>query len=259
MALFQELLPQIDQFERLVETGGNASTSLSIVIAPESRVSRRDFQTRKLVSQTVHKGQWVVTAIHIGHQLVVEDHVMAEQCIISADSQVMEPANLWQERLDSNFRDQAPRVVKNEARAGYSFVAPGMTPFPAAGGFAVGKSGDELREHLNKGYAAARPSGWDPAERLKDQDLDGVAAEVLYTTLGMPLFRVPDFDLQRACFRIYNDWLAEFCAYNPKCPVGRALISLVNVADAVKELERSARHGLRGAMMPQSALTRKTT
>jgi len=174
---------------------------------------------------------------------------MAEQRIVSADSHVMEPANLWQERLDRNFRDQAPRVVKNEARQGYSFVAPGMTPFPAAGGFAIGKSGDELKEHLNKGYEAARPSGWDPAERLKDQDLDGVAAEVLYTTLGMPLFRLPDINLQRACFRIYNDWLAEFCTYNPKRLVGLALISLVNVGDAVKELERTARQGLRGAMI----------
>jgi uncharacterized protein len=103
------------------------------------------------------------------------------------------------------------------------------------------KSGDELKEHLNRGYEAARPSGWDPAERLKDQDLDGVAAEVLYTTLGMPLFRLPDFALQRACFRLYNDWLAEFCTYNPKRLVGLALISLVNVGDAVNELERTAR------------------
>jgi uncharacterized protein len=82
---------------------------------------------------------------------------MTEQRIISADSHVMEPANLWQERLDRNFRDQAPRVVKNEGRAGYSFVAPGMTPFPAAGGFAIGKSGDELKEHLEQGIRSCTP------------------------------------------------------------------------------------------------------
>ena len=43
---------------------------------------------------------------------------MADLRIISADSHVMEPANLWQERLDKKFRDQAPRVVKNENRPG---------------------------------------------------------------------------------------------------------------------------------------------
>jgi hypothetical protein len=52
--------------------------------------------------------------------------------IISADSHVMEPAALWQERLDRKFRDHAPRVIKNESRPGYIFTAPGMTPFPAA-------------------------------------------------------------------------------------------------------------------------------
>jgi uncharacterized protein len=124
---------------------------------------------------------------------------MANLRVISADSHVMEPAGLWEERLDKKFRDQAPRLVKNEKRPGYLFTAPGMTPFPAAGGFAIGKSGDDLKEHLTKGYEAARPSGWDPAERLKDQDVDGVEAEVLYTTLGMPLFRLKAPDLQRAC------------------------------------------------------------
>src|SRR5260370_30795602 len=114
---------------------------------------------------------------------------MAERRVISADSHVMEAAGVWHERLDKKFRDQAPRVVKNENRPGFLFTAPGMTPFPAAGGFAIGKSGDALKEHLTKGYEAERPRGWDPAERLKDQDVDAVDAELLYTPLGMPLFR----------------------------------------------------------------------
>jgi predicted TIM-barrel fold metal-dependent hydrolase len=174
---------------------------------------------------------------------------MADLRIISADSHVMEPPALWQERLDRKFREQAPRVIKDETRPGYIFTAPGMTPFPAAGGFAIGKSGDELKEHLTKGYEAARPSGWDPAERMKDQDIDGVTAEVLYTTLGMPLFRLPDFELQRACFRVYNDWLAELCSYNPKRLTGLALISLADIPQAVQELHRCAKAGLRGAMI----------
>src|SRR6266571_558406 len=141
---------------------------------------------------------------------------MAALRVISADSHMMEPADLWVGRLDRKFRDRAPRVVKNEGKPGYSFVAPGINPFPVAGGFARGLSGKELKEHMAKGYEAARPSGWDPVERIKDQDIDGVEAEVLYTTLGMPLFQLDDADLQRACFRVYNDWVAEFRSCNPK-------------------------------------------
>ena len=76
------------------------------------------------------------------------------------------------------------------------FVAPGIRPFAVATGWGLGKSGKELAEQLTKGYEAARPSGWDPAERIKDQEIDGVAAEVLYATLGMPLFALDDVELQ---------------------------------------------------------------
>jgi predicted TIM-barrel fold metal-dependent hydrolase len=178
---------------------------------------------------------------------------MKEQ-VVSSDSHVMEPADLWTQRLDRKFQDQAPKVVKNEGRPGYSFVAPGAMPFPVAAAFAIGKSGDELKEHLSKGYEAARPSGWDPAERLKDQDIDGVAAEVLYTSLGMPLFSVPDPELQRACFKVYNDWLADFAAYDPRRLYPIALISLDDVADGVREMERCVKRGHRGVQICGVAL-----
>ena len=92
---------------------------------------------------------------------------MAGMRVISADSHMMEPADLWEIRLDHKFSDRAPKVVKNERGKGFMFVAPGVRPFPVAGGFGIGKSGEELKEHLQKGYEAARPSGWDPAERLR--------------------------------------------------------------------------------------------
>ncbi len=178
---------------------------------------------------------------------------MAAQQVISADSHMMEPADLWVERVDSKFRETAPRVVKNEGKGGWVFLAPGLPPFPVAGGFAAGRSGEELKEFMKKGqdegYITARPSGWDPVERIKDQDVDGVRAEVLYTTLGMSLFGLHDADLQRACFKAYDDWLAEFCSYNPNRLIGTALISLEDIGEGIKELQRAAKLGLRGAMI----------
>ncbi|MGH8014549.1 MAG: amidohydrolase family protein, partial [Candidatus Binataceae bacterium] len=77
---------------------------------------------------------------------------------------------------------------------------------------------------------------WDPAERVKDKEIDGVEAEVLYTTLGMPLFGLDNADLQRACFHTYNEWLAQFCSYNPRSLIGTALISLEDIETGVQEL-----------------------
>ena len=175
---------------------------------------------------------------------------MASQRVISADSHMTEPGDLWEKRLDLKYRDDAPRVIKNEKGKGaaYLFVAPGIHPLTVAGVFAAGKSGSELREHMTHGYEAARPSGWDPVERIKDQDLDGVVAEVLYSSLGIVLFNVKNVELQRAYLRVYNDWLAEFCAHDPKRFVGIGLYSLDALPD-VSEVERCAEIGLKGILI----------
>ncbi len=176
---------------------------------------------------------------------------MAGHGVVSADSHMMEPANLWQERLDRRFRDRAPKVIENPNEAGprYLFVAEGAPAFPIAGGFAAGRSGKELSEFMDEGYEAARPSGWDPVERIKDQEIDGVDAEVLYPTLGMTIFVMSDGGLQRACFTAYNDWVTEFCGHDPKRLYGVGLISLEDIDAAVEDVERIAKQGMRGAMI----------
>lgn len=173
---------------------------------------------------------------------------MSALTLISSDSHVVEPIDLWVERLDRSLKDRAPRVVPNENRPSVSLVAPGILPFPIASLWAAGKGGQELARHLTEGQQARR-SGWDPVERLKDQDIDGVAAEVIYPSLAMPLFGLADAELQAACFRIYNDWLAEYCSYNPARLIGIGLISLFDIAGGIRELERCRKLGFRGAMI----------
>jgi hypothetical protein len=60
---------------------------------------------------------------------------MAELRLISADSHVMEPADFWETRLDRKFRDRAPHVEQRPDGKGLIFTAPGISPFPVAGGF----------------------------------------------------------------------------------------------------------------------------
>ena len=177
---------------------------------------------------------------------------MGRHGVVSADSHMTEPIDLWEERLDAPFRDRAPKVIEtppSEESPRFLFVAEGAPPFPIAGGYAAGRSGKELRDLMQTGYEAARPSGWDPVERLKDQDLDGVDAEVLYPSLGMMLFAMRDGELQRACFAAYNDWLAEFCRHAPKRLYGVGLVSLENIDKAAGDLEEIAKLGMRGAMI----------
>jgi predicted TIM-barrel fold metal-dependent hydrolase len=176
---------------------------------------------------------------------------MADLQLISSDSHVSEPPDLWAERLDIKYRDRAPRVILNpEGQEGAYFVYEGYPPHNLAIGLGAGRTPEELAAFLKTGtYADARPGGWDPAQRLPDMELDGVAAEVLYTTLGFRLFWLKDAGLQRACFRVYNDWLAAYCSYAPKRLKGLALISLYDPKEGAQELERCANLGLKGAMI----------
>ncbi len=171
--------------------------------------------------------------------------------LISADSHVNEPPDLWVTRVDNKYRDRAPRLATGiPGKEGAYFLYEGYAPHPIGIGFGAGKSPEELKEFLTKGtYADARPGGWDPAERKKDNDIDGVEADVLYTTLGFRIFWLKDAGLQADCVRVYNDWLAEFVSYDPQHMAGLAMISLYDPKAGAKELERCARLGLKGAMI----------
>ena len=88
------------------------------------------------------------------------------------------------------------------------------TPVPMGLVAAAGKPAEEIRltgvrfEELHRG-------GWDPEARMADQERDGVAAEIIYPTVGMVLCNHRDFDYKQACFDAYNRWIAEYCARAP--------------------------------------------
>ena len=177
---------------------------------------------------------------------------MTEEKIISADSHMLEPPDLWTSRIDPKYRDRAPRIFYDERRQQWFFGSEEVPLMGVAPFFAADKTGEELRaanRSTTDVFAGARPGGWDPAARLEDMAIDGVSAEALYTSFGFSLFQVEDAGLQEACFRVYNDWLAEFCSYDPQRFAGLALISCYDLDRAVAELHRVRKLGLRGAMI----------
>src|SRR5262249_9145860 len=54
-----------------------------------------------------------------------------------------------------------------------------------------------------------------PALRIKDQDRDGIQAEVLYGLLGTGA-RMTDREAMIEFYSIYNEWLADFCSHDRK-------------------------------------------
>jgi predicted TIM-barrel fold metal-dependent hydrolase len=176
---------------------------------------------------------------------------MIPKHIVSADSHVVEPADLWTTRVDKRFRDRAPQVNPDPENAGLQTLYIDGVRMMAISAFgAAGRWGQELKEfEQSAGYEQVHRGAYDPTERIKAQEQDGVEVEVLYTSLGMPLFGLKDLELQQDCFRAYNDWLAEYCSHNPKRLIGTALITLADIPAAVAELQRTRKAGLRGAQI----------
>ena len=100
-----------------------------------------------------------------------------------------------------------------------------------------------MNDHRPKG-------GRDPKVRLVDMDMDGVKAEVLYPTYTLALFAA-DPDVQTAGFRVYNDWIADYCKTAPKRLVGIPCLAVYDIKAAVKELRRCHDMGLKGGLVWQ--------
>jgi predicted TIM-barrel fold metal-dependent hydrolase len=177
---------------------------------------------------------------------------MTEPMLLDADSHVSEPLNLWQERLPAKYRDIAPRMMTEyEGKPGaWWYIEQDRPPHNVILGFGANKSLEELQGLLKSfSYAGAHRGGWDPAQRVKDMDQDGVAGDVLYTTLGFRMFWIKDAGFQRACFQVYNAWLGEFCSVSPKRLKGLGLISLYDPKQAAEDLADCAKKGLTGAII----------
>ncbi len=179
---------------------------------------------------------------------------MLPTLILSSDSHVFEPPDLWQTRIDTPFRDRAPRMRRIDGAD--QIVIEADQVLSGIGLISNAGARFEAPETISAQgrFEDVHPGGYDPDQHLEDMRLDGVAGEVLYPSQGLFYFRVADTPLMSAIFRAYNDWLAEFCRTDPSRLKGIAMINLDDVQDGIEELERTARLGLAGAMITEYPL-----
>ncbi len=140
---------------------------------------------------------------------------LTDDLLFSSDSHVMEPAEAVITRVPKALRDQAPRFPELKVGTGFQ----------------------------------THPGGSNPSERIKEMAADNVSAEVLYPTCALGLFAREDAKLHEACVHAYNDWLIEYCQVALDRLIGVAMISTYNMDNAVQELERCAKAGMRDAVI----------
>src|SRR5262249_29483953 len=124
------------------------------------------------------------------------------------------------------FRAQGLRMRWN-ADTGYDVLQLEDRVVTDRGLVGLGNAGTSFRD-LGRGtrYVEINPAGFDPIERLKVMDAEGIDVAVLYPGLGLSLGASTDAELGVAMCRVYNDWLAGFCAADPQRLIGVAALPM---------------------------------
>src|SRR5258707_15210763 len=160
------------------------------------------------------------------------------------------PPDLFTAKASAAFRDRMPFVT--EGPRGREWVTRNGASFGLDAGMgSAGRAYEPGKIHRSDRMASTGlyedgKNGvrrlTDPDLRLKDQDRDGVQAEVLYGILGATS-RLNDDEAAGEMLRIYNDWLAGFCSRHPDRFAGLACIPNHDIDAAVHEIERVASRG----------------
>ena len=155
---------------------------------------------------------------------------------ISADSHIDLSPEVWTHRVPSKWRDEAPRVVKLEN--GAEAVQMGNGPPRRISYLAhAGLAKDEIHRQVPT-FATAAGAG-SPEQRLREQDEDGIDAEILFSAVGnvSVLRQLGDDEGYLALLRAYNEYLAEeYCEPARDRLVVLGVIPSSGVADAIREL-----------------------
>jgi predicted TIM-barrel fold metal-dependent hydrolase len=170
---------------------------------------------------------------------------------ISADSHVVEPPEVY-DGLDKRFGDRAPRMIEHPEKGLITDHGDGTLGY-SVGTFTVAGEdwGDPaVREKARQGFKAARPGILNVPERMKDQAIDGIDAEVLYPSVLFSVYQLKDAGIMQATMANYNDWICNYASQADGRLFWLALVQVFDLDAAMAEMERAAKMGAVGLSIP---------
>ncbi len=169
---------------------------------------------------------------------------MFTEFVVSGDSHVIEPVDLFKTRLPVHLRDRA--LWEEEFTLDEPIVPGGHTQFRKL--HTIGFDGWTISRYRQ--FGGPTPDGL-PEHILRDMDLDGVDASVMFPNLSLFVLFTDDHELSMAHARVYNDFIAEEYLEHKDRMRPTAAIPLTHIPDAVAEIERAARLGLQAILLPE--------
>jgi predicted TIM-barrel fold metal-dependent hydrolase len=186
--------------------------------------------------------------------------------LISVDDHVIEHPRVWQDRLPAKYREAGPTLLRTVGgeRAGALTLDAGRDVWTYEGQIHVQIALNAVAGWNWEDYGLdpyrfdqMRPGCYDPAERIKDMDVDGVWAQLCFPSFprfaGTFFLQSQDRGLGLACVQAYNDFiLDEWCGYAPDRLIPMVILPLWDIAACVAEIERTVAKGARAVTFPEN-------
>jgi len=167
--------------------------------------------------------------------------------VISGDGHIDLNPDVWRNRVAAKWRDRAPKRVKMP-NGSDAVVVDGGKPNTIGVTRSVRVAHKDLAKQVPTFENSAGTGS--PEQRLREQDQDGIEAEILFSQISFVLRQAKDDDLYLELVRAYNEFLAEeYMAVAPDRLICMGTIPITGVEDAVRELEHCAKLGLRGVKL----------
>lgn len=166
--------------------------------------------------------------------------------VISADGHCEAASDYWHPYVPEKHRARAPRLIE-VAEGGVAWQVEGQ-PLRYLGQHVTGRNKVKFRGESYRNKDGSWREGCGPApQRLREQDLDGIDAEIMYPPSLISVFSstIADREAYKAVVSAYNTFLAkDYCSVAPDRLIGCGITPTSGIDDAVDELKRCKELGL---------------
>lgn len=160
--------------------------------------------------------------------------------VYDADAHIAEPPKVWEEYTDPAFRQLVLQCHVDDKGKDAMFAEGRRLANGAAQACIPNAYGTDVT------WDDIVPGSYDPAERLKVMDAEGLAAALFFPSIHLIAGDIVAADVAAANARAYNRWMADFVSVNPNRLFGMGVCPLQSVDESVKVVAECAQAGLTG-------------
>jgi uncharacterized protein len=183
----------------------------------------------------------------------VSSSVIAEIPVIDTDTHVVEPPDLWTERMSSKWGDLVPHVKWDDVQQEEAWFIGDKRVAPVASAAQAGWP--EYPPNHPPRWEDADPATWEANARLARMDEYGIYAQILYPNVALfnqtMLQSVDSDEVMLDYIRAYNDWQTDWASADPDRLIPMTTLPFWNLDATLAEIERCAANGHRGIVFSQ--------